>query len=100
VKLREKPGPVFDPPPLRLRRWTWSGTAAQPAGEATGAQVYGSRPEWVAARRVWEAARGQSIAGWYADVSARARAERGFDGWAEMREFRPDPDQEDDPGAW
>lgn len=100
MRLRQVPRPVFDPPPLPLRRWCWSGPRPQPPGESTGAGVYGSRADWLAARRVWEHEHGQTVGSWYAEASRLAREERGFGGWAEMLAYRPDPDEEEDPDAW
>jgi hypothetical protein len=98
VKLREVPRPEFDPPPLQLRRWHWSGERPRPAGEAVGAEVYRSRQEWVAARQRWEHQRGQLVGEWYAAAVREAKAERGFDGWAEMLAYRPEPDEDPDAG--
>ena len=100
MRLREVPGPVFDSPPLELRRWEWSGKAPRPAGERLGAEVYATREEWIAARRRWEARRGQTVAEWRAEATRQARAERGFDGWVEMLAYRPDPDYPEDPDEW
>lgn len=97
MRLREAPGPVFDPPPLELRRWTWCGTDPRPPGRL-GAEAYRSRAAWLRARRRWESRRGQALGEWFAEARAEARAERGFDGWLEMRAYRPDPDKDPDEG--
>lgn len=93
------PRPAFDPPPPELLRWFCHGRRADP-GWRPGAAVYASRAEWVAARRSWEREHGQAVGDWYAEASRLAREERGFDGWAELLAYRPDPDDEADPDAW
>ena len=72
MKLRETPEPVFDPPPLHLRRWDGPRV---PPGERTGRQAFASRDEWVAARHAWRSGQGQAIGEWWAAELARARAE-------------------------
>ena len=84
MRLREAPGPVFDPPPLELRRWR------------TGAGVYATREAWLAARRAWERRHGQTIVEWWAGVEREARAEVRF---LEMFTYKPDRD-EDAPEGW
>jgi hypothetical protein len=42
------------------------------------------------------ACHGQPVGDWYAEASRLARDERGFDWWAEMLAYRPDPDEPDD----
>ena len=98
MKVREEPAPVFDPPPLPLRRWYRRVTGSgKPAGEPVGAEVHRSREEWLAARRRWERQHGQTIAEWWAGAEREARAELRM---LEMLPYKPDPDEEPDPDAW
>lgn len=88
------PRPAFDPPPLALLRWTRRarspGVPALPG--PIGAEAYAAREDWLTARRSWEHGHGQAVGEWYAVASAEARAERGFDGFADMLAYLPDPD--------
>ena len=89
------PRPAFDPPPPELRQF-----GRLLPGLGLGVDVFASRGEWIRARRAWEITRGQAMSDWLAAAVAEARAERGFDGWAAMGEFRIEADADDGADRW
>lgn len=97
MRVRGVPGPVFDPPPPELLRWTRR-PSTPPDGRA-GAEAYASREKWVTARRAWARKHGQTIAEWWAATEREARAELWLIG---MLRYKPDPDEGpgNDPDIW